>query len=159
MAIVEAPRTEAELLAALVSESNKDVAVLFGLTAANAPRHPSFCTSDWIRTDFDRGERYFIYRDGPDSLGCVAYEQPDSDTLYLNRLSVLPAFRHKGTGAELVNFVLDHARAQGASRVSVGIIAAHKVLKEWYLALGFVEGVTRSFDHLPFEVTYLQYRL
>lgn len=159
MSITQAPRTEAELLAAIVSESNKDVARQFGLTASTTPHHPSLCTSDWIRADYDRGERYFLFQQGKDTVGCVACEQPDAQTFYLNRLSVLPAWRHQGIGEKLVKHVLERARAQGVEQVSVGIIAAHTVLKRWYITLGFEEGVTRSFDHLPFEVTYLRYVL
>lgn len=159
MAIVEVPRTEAERLAAIVSESNKDVAVLFGLSGSNAPHHPSLCTSDWIRADYDRGERYFTYEDGKDLVGCVACERADEQTMYLNRLSVLPNWRHQGFGEQLVRHILELSCAEGATQVSVGIIADHSRLKNWYLQLGFEETGTRSFDHLPFDVTYLKFVL
>jgi len=32
----------------LVSESNRDVAIKFGLNAENCPKHPSFSTADWV---------------------------------------------------------------------------------------------------------------
>jgi hypothetical protein len=43
--------------------------------------------------------------------------------------------------------------------VSIGIIADHTILKNWYLKLGFIEGKTKSFDHLPFDVTFMSYDL
>ncbi|MCP3887838.1 MAG: GNAT family N-acetyltransferase [Desulfobulbaceae bacterium] len=38
--------------------------------------------------------------------GCVAFEQSDNDTAYLNRLSVSPGFRHKGIGSLLVRHII-----------------------------------------------------
>jgi N-acetylglutamate synthase-like GNAT family acetyltransferase len=92
-------------------------------------------------------------------MGCVAFEQPDSKTSYLNRLSVLPEHRCKGVGAKLVNHIFDYSKLKNIQSVSIGIIAAHITLKQWYLKLGFTEIETRTFDHLPFDVTYMQYKL
>jgi len=47
----------------------------------------------------------------------------------------------------------------GAAEVSVGIIAKHVELREWYRRLGFVESGSKAFSHLPFEVAYLCYDL
>ena len=91
--------------------------------------------------------------------GCVAFEQPDPDTAYLNRLSVLPNCRHRGGGATLVRFILDFAKTKNIKTVSIGIIAEHEVLKNWYLDLGFIEGDTQKFKHLPFDVKYMRYDL
>jgi hypothetical protein len=77
---------DAKIIAFLVSQSNKDIADKFGLTMENNPKHSSFCTKEWVLSDFDRGEEYFLCRRKSVNLGCVAFEQPDSKTSYLNRL-------------------------------------------------------------------------
>ncbi|MCV6589941.1 MAG: GNAT family N-acetyltransferase [Marinobacterium sp.] len=159
MSIYPASRTDAEQLARIISQANKDVAQQFGLNASNAPNHPSFCTSDWVRSDFDRGERYFFYHHQGKPVGCVAYEKASEETIYLNRLSVLPDWRHQRIGHDMVTFVLAQAREQGASKVSVGIIADHTLLLKWYQSQGFTRHTTRRFEHLPFDVTYLHYDL
>ena len=72
------------------------------------------------------------------------------------RLAVIPAQRRQGLGRALVGHALSQARARGARRVSTGIIAEHTELKEWYAKLGFMEGETKSFPHLPFRVCSME---
>jgi ribosomal protein S18 acetylase RimI-like enzyme len=150
---------DAGLIASIVSESNKDVACQFDITLENNPKHPSFYTRDWVLSDLNRGEEYFICCTNSAASGCVAFEQPDPDTAYLNRLSVLPKHRHHGIGAALVNHILEYSRLKDIKYVSIGIIAAHGVLKKWYSNLGFTEGETQNIDHLPFDVKYMRYKL
>lgn len=159
MEIVPAKTKDAEHIAFIVSEANKDVAELFKINMEKTPKHPSFCTKDWVLSDFKRGEEYFIYKEEGVVKGCVAFEQADSDTAYLNRLSVLPSYRHNGIGADLVRHILDYSEIKNLQIVSIGIIAEHEVLKNWYLDLGFIEGDTIKFEHLPFNVKYMRYEL
>ena len=159
MIIKKATRKQAGQIAGIVSESNKDVAKQFGLTFENNPKHPSFYNQDWVLSDLDRGEEYFLCEDNGVFIGCVAFEHPQPETAYLNRLSVLPEYRHNGVGAELVQYIIDYSRSKSINVVSIGIIASHQVLKEWYLSLGFVEVITQSIAHLPFDVTYMHFKL
>lgn len=159
MHIRNTTRDDAELLAMLISESNRDVAKRFGLNGDNCPKHPSFCTADWVLADFARGERYFILQDKETAVGCVAFESPCEGLAYLNRLSVLPGHRRKGAGEKLVRHVVALAQSSRIETLSIGIIAAHEDLKRWYVKLGFNEGETKTFPHLPFAVGYLAYRI
>jgi GNAT superfamily N-acetyltransferase len=157
LSILSATKKDADLIAAIIRSSHQDVARMFNLTRENNPKHPSFCRPDWVLADFQRGEEYFIGQTEDTPAGCVAFEQPDPATAYLNRLSVLPPYRHRGIGAALVHHVIDHARSKKVRIISIGIIAAHEVLKNWYADLGFAEKETRRFDHLPFDVTYMHF--
>ena len=157
--IIPATQENAGQIAALIREAHREVAQMFDLTRENNPKHPSFCTRDWVLADFQRGEEYFVCHTADTPAGCVAFEQPDAQTAYLNRLSVRPPYRHRGIGASLVGHILDYAHTKSVQIVSIGIIAAHEVLKNWYAGLGFVEKETRAFDHLPFDVTYMHYLL
>jgi len=159
MRIIQSKKEDAKKIAPIVSEANKDVAELFNITFENAPKHPSFYTPEWVLADFKRGEQYFLFIEGGVAKGCVAFEKPDSETAYLNRLSVLPGFRHNGIGTELVKFICNYSEAKKVKRVSIGIIAEHEVLKNWYLALGFIEGEMKKFEHLPFDVRFMRYEI
>jgi len=159
MTIVGSRRQDASQIAAIIRASHQDVAQMFNLTRDNNPKHPSFCTRDWVLADFKRGEEYFLYKIGGKATGCVAFEQPDPETAYLNRLSVVPPYRRRGIGAALVRHIIDYARSKQVRIVSIGIIAAHTTLKYWYAGLGFIEKDTRQFGHLPFDVTYMHYEL
>jgi diamine N-acetyltransferase len=159
MTIREATHEDLATIAMLVSESNKDVAVKFGLNAGNCPKHPSLCTESWIEADFARGETYFILEEDALPIGCVAYENPNAGLAYLNRLSVLPLHRNRGVGARLVQHIVQLARSASIYTISIGFIGEHTELQRWYRKLGFKDGETKRFPHLPFAVKYMIYPL
>jgi len=159
MEIRKATPKELSIIAMLISESNKDVALKFGINADNCPKHPSFCTADWVKTDFDRGEKYFVLEENTNPIGCVAYENPSTGLAYLNRLSVLPIHRNRSAGARLVKHIIQHAKTESIQKISIGVIAEHFELQRWYMSLGFKSGETKQFSHLPFSVIYMSYAL
>jgi GNAT superfamily N-acetyltransferase len=156
MAIRLATRDEAPRLAGIIRAAFRDVAERFGLTAETAPTHPSLCTAAWIEKALDRGGNYYLGEDGARPWGCVALERANPDVCYLERLAVLPEFRRKGLGKALVDRVLTEARALGARRVEIGIIADHRELRDWYLHLGFRAIKAVRFQHLPFAVIFME---
>jgi len=106
-----------------------------------------------------RGVQYFISFQNGNPIGCVGLERPSLDLCYLERLCVLPEMRGKHYGISLVQHALYHAALKGARKVSIGIIAEHIELKEWYKTLGFVEVETKGFPHLPFQVCFMVFKL
>ncbi|MBI5580977.1 MAG: GNAT family N-acetyltransferase [Deltaproteobacteria bacterium] len=159
MQIREANPEDLATIALLVSESNRDVAARFGLNAGNCPKHPSFCTKSWVEADFARGETYFILEQDSLPIGCVAYENSSDRLAYLNRLSVLPLHRNRGIGARLVRHIIQYARSMSVQTISIGVIGEHTELQRWYRKLGFKDGETKRFPHLPFSVKYMAYAL
>jgi GNAT superfamily N-acetyltransferase len=148
-----------EVLADIIQRSYQTVARSFNLTPDNCPRHPSNCTPEWIAHDLDRGVAYFLLSEHQYPVGCAALERADERTCYLERLAVLPEYRHNGQGEKLVNFIIEKARIYKADTLGIGIIEEQAVLKKWYEGLGFTATGTRKFDHLPFTVGFLQYDL
>ncbi len=159
MNIRECTLDDAATLAVIIAESNRDVAAKFGLDGDNCPKHPSFCTRDWIVADMDRAVRYFMLEKDDMPFGCVAYESPNAEMAFLNRLSVLPAHRKLGCGGLLVRHIIDMASSASVSTVSIGIIGEHLELQRWYAKLGFIGGESKHFPHLPFTVKYMTYTL
>jgi len=150
-------KEDTQVLAEIIQRSFRDVAERFGLTQENAPRHPSNCTVDWIRKDVERGVTYFAIENKNHVVGCVALERANTEVCYLERLAVLPDQRRRGFGKALVNHVLSESKLLGVNYVSIGIIAKQTELKNWYKGLGFVEGESKEFPHLPFRVTFMSY--
>ena len=157
--IREANSTDVSLLSGLIREAYREVADRFGLTLENCPKHPSNCTQEWIENDFGRGATYFILERSGEPVGCVGLEKANPQLYYLERLAVLPRSRRKGFGKALVDHIFVTARALGAKQVSIGIIAHDTELKRWYQRMGFVEEKTKTFEHLPFLVTFMTYGL
>jgi ribosomal protein S18 acetylase RimI-like enzyme len=151
----EADYHDLSLLANLIRDSYRDVAERFGLTSANCPKHPSNCTEGWIRKDFERGVAYYILERNSTPIGCVAFEKAARDLCYLERLAVSPAYRRNGFGKMLVEHICDQAKTRKISHISIGIIAEQTELKSWYRKMGFIEGETKEFSHLPFIVTFM----
>lgn len=150
---------DAPLLADLIRQAFADVARRFGLTPHNCPKHPSNCTQEWINGDQQRGAVYYILEVGAKAAGCVAMENAPHGMVYLERLAVLPAHRRAGLGNALLEHVIGKSRSSGADKVGIGIIAAQDELKDWYARRGFRETGTRQFEHLPFDVTFMEYTL
>ncbi len=159
MKIHMASPVEAKTLAQIIARANRSVARQFALDQDNAPAHPSFCTADWIRDGQNRGETYFILEAKGKDVGCVAYESPEPDVAYLNRLAVLPEFQGQGMGKKLVDHIIDQAKKDQKKTISIGIIKAHLELAAWYGALGFERTGTKEFDHLPFNVQFMAYTI
>jgi N-acetylglutamate synthase-like GNAT family acetyltransferase len=159
MIIREASSNDIAVIARLISESNQDVAIRFGLTANNCPKHPSFCSDAWVETDLARGARYFILEEDLTPIGCVAYENPSTGLAYLNRLSVLPTHRNRGIGARLVHHIIQLAQSACIQTITIGVISEHGDLQRWYRKLGFIDGKVKRFPHLPFSVKYMSYAI
>lgn len=157
--IREATPAETSRLVEIIRNSFQEVAVRFGLTEANCPKHPSNCQDDWITSAMAKGVRYFVLEDEDGSSGCVALEQATVEVCFLERLAVLPSRRRRGYGRALVDRVLAEAREGGAQRVEIGVIAAQMELRDWYRKIGFSDQRTTSFPHLPFDVLFMSLNL
>jgi N-acetylglutamate synthase-like GNAT family acetyltransferase len=155
--IRKATRKDVALLTDIIRNSFQDVAKRFGLTKENCPKHASNCEMDWIEKEMNRGVTYFILEEAGSASGCVALEKANNELSYLERLAVLPHQRKRSFGRMLVEHVLAEAKRSGVHSVSIGIIAQQKELKNWYQKIGFVEGETKEFAHLPFRVTFMSY--
>jgi ribosomal protein S18 acetylase RimI-like enzyme len=157
--IRQADSDDITVLSSLIRYSFRTVAERFNLTSENCPKHPSNCTEEWIQNDVFRGVVYYILECNGIPAGCAALEKAPPDLSYLERLAVLPEVRKRGFGKTLVNHVFDQAKDSGARQMSIGIVSDDIELKGWYRNIGFVEGETKEFTHLPFMVTFMTYEL
>ncbi len=161
--VTKAISSDAATIAEIISEANTDVAKKFDITVENNSKHPSFCTKDWVLNDMGKGEEYFLlqtnFQASQQAIGCIAFERKDNSTAYLNRLAVLPSCRNIGAGEQLVRYVLNLANENQHKYVSIGVIAEHTQLVNWYLKLGFISKNIKTFAHLPFNVQFMTYSL
>jgi ribosomal protein S18 acetylase RimI-like enzyme len=142
--------------ARVVRNAFRTVALELNLTRENNPTHPSFMTTGRLRADRDKGVNFFGLFSGDRQIGFIAVERADATLYYIERLAVLPKYRHRGYGQKLMEFAFEHIRVNGGKKVSIGIINEQTVLKDWYQGLGFEEVSTREFAHLPFTVCFME---
>lgn len=159
MKIRRATIQDAGILSGIIRRSYQTVADQFDLTINNCPKHPSNCVDAWVASDLERGIIYFLLVWDEKEIGCAALEKAGMDLCYLERLAVLPEYRNNGFGRKLVEHVFNEARQLGCAVVSIGMIAKQHELKNWYAKIGFKEGITKSFPHLPFDVTFMEFNL
>ena len=156
--IIKEITNESELRssARIVRNAFRTVALELNLTRENNPTHPSFMTTGRLRADRNKGVRFFglFLRDR--QIGFIAVEKADAALYYIERLAVLPKYRHQGYGQKLMQFAFEYIRANGGKKVSIGIINEQTVLKDWYKGFGFEEVSTREFAHLPFTVCFME---
>ena len=142
--------------ARVVRNSFKTVALDFNLTRENNPTHPSFMTTGRLRKERNRGVTLFGLFLADRQIGFIAIERADATLYYIERLAVLPEYRHRGYGARLMEFAFAYIKTNGGTKVCIGIINEQTVLKDWYKGLGFEEISTREFAHLPFTVCFME---
>jgi N-acetylglutamate synthase-like GNAT family acetyltransferase len=155
MIIRQANKSDIDVLISILRSSHRDVAKRLKLTKENCPKFLGFCAEQRVKSDFDKGVKYYILEQDNQPLGCIALEKASQDVCYLERLSVLPEHRKKGYGKMLVNHLFEQAGKIGIRRVEIGMISKDRKLKSWYEKLGFVQTGAKKFDHLTFEVAFL----
>lgn len=157
---IEQISSESELLLFLpvIQKSFKTVADELGFNETNAPTNPAFTTREKLSELMSKSECFGMY-EGDEPAGFFALEYPaDKPELYIERLCVMPEKRHNGYGRTALCLAADSARERGCERISIGIINENRVLKKWYIDFGFTETSVRKFEHLPFEVCFLEFR-
>ncbi|SMC48854.1 GNAT family N-acetyltransferase [Sporomusa malonica] len=153
--------TEQELIESIniIRESFLTVAGEFNLTSENAPTNPAFIEIRHLQKMREKGIVMLGVFCKTVQIGFVAIEKHKDNGFYMERLAVLPKYRHKGCGRQIVEYVTDYVADQGGDTVLIGVIDNHEILKAWYRKLGFTQSNVKHFTHLPFPVCYMEKRL
>ena len=143
----------------VIRDSFQTVTGQFGLTEENCPTHPAFMTAGQLEDMKDRGLKLFGLFSRGQQVGFIAVEKNEGGVFWIEKLAVLPSHRHHGFGEKLVGHAIDYIRENGGTKVSLGMIDEHTVLKDWYKGLGFRQTSARRFPHLPFTVCMMEKNL
>ncbi|MBO5324333.1 MAG: GNAT family N-acetyltransferase [Oscillospiraceae bacterium] len=133
------------------------VADEFGITAENAPRFTAFATDKMrIEWHFLHEKRpMFVYMMDGQIVGYYSLMMMENNACELNNLCVLPAYRHNGIGAQLLQHAFQYAKVQNCKVMNIGIVEENQVLRKWYESFGFVHTGTKKVDFFPFTCGYL----
>jgi len=144
-------------IGALIRLAFADVAEAFHLTPTNCPKHPSFLSDSDMLEPLARPGAICLGALSDNLLvGFVAIWPKGRGVYELTRLCVLPEHRHAGLGTQLVDIAVQRAKAQGAQKIEIGIIAANERLKHWYEGHGFRATTEREYAYLPFTVCEME---
>lgn len=89
-------------------------------------------------------------------VGYVALSKESNNVFELHNLAVLPEYRHKGYGKQLLDYCKMQAKKLCGNKITIGIIKENTVLKDWYSENGFVSNVTEKFDNQPTTVEFME---
>ena len=140
----------------VIADSFQTVAVELNLSKDNCPTHPSFVTLQQLNEMKRKGLKLFGLFENDMQIGFVAAEKKKHKIYNIEKLAVLPEYRHKGYGGKLLGMTEDYVKNAGGEKLSIGIINEHTVLKKWYETKGFKETVVMKFEHLPFTVCFME---
>jgi len=145
----------------IIRNSFLTVANDLGLTPDNCPANPAFMSAEKLEQLPAFFRELFLFLEESIPVGFVAIErsQTEADVFYIEKLSVLPEYRHKGYGKKLMEFARERVLKLGGKKISLGIVDENKVLKNWYGEFGYQETGKRKFDHLPFTVCFMNKEL
>jgi ribosomal protein S18 acetylase RimI-like enzyme len=146
---------EVELCADVIRNGFATVANEFGLTLENCPTNGAFMSAERLKSEIKKGNFMYVLCEGDKITGFMELEKINENRVELQKITVLPAYRHNGYGKKMLDFARKQASELGGSCLTIGIIEENTVLKEWYVKNGFVHSGTRVFDHLPFTVGFL----
>lgn len=141
----------------VIRESFATVAKEFGFTEENAPRFTAFATTkERLEWHLDGEHRsMYGYFDGEKLIGYYSLLVKENGECELNNLCVLPDYRHKKIGGQLLKNAFQNARNMNCRKMNIGIVEENQLLRKWYEDYGFYHIGNEKFDFFPFTCGYL----
>ncbi len=140
----------------VIRKSFQSVADEFGLTPENCPTNGAFMPLERLANDYNNGDKMYARYEKTNIIGFVQLSKKENGIFVLEKLTVLPEYRHKGYGGQLICFAKKKVSELGGSMITIGIIEENTRLKDWYAQNGFVHTGTRILPHLPFTVGFME---
>mgnify|MGYP000501982037 FL=1 len=145
----------------VIKESFATVAKEFGFTVENAPRFTAFATTE-VRLKhqlLEENRPMYAFYDNENIVGYYSLLVQDNNECELNNLSVIPAYRHRGIGEELLKHAFKIAKELNCNKINIGIVEENNVLRKWYESFEFIHIGTQKFDFFPFTCGYMEKNL
>ena len=124
----------------VIKESFATVAKEFGFTVENAPRFTAFATTeDRLKHQLlEENRPMYAFYDNENIVGYYSLLVQDNNECELNNLSVIPAYRHRGIGEELLKHAFKIAKELNCNKINIGIVEENNVLRKWYESFEFI---------------------
>ena len=152
------PDQDLSLVISVLNEAHGTVAKEFGFTIETNPTNAAFIDERQLRAQIHKGIELFLLTLNGIGIGCIAIEKSSKeiDSYYIEKVSILPAYRHQGYGLRMMEFATEKIRIYGGKWVSIALIDSNEVLKKWYSKQGFEMTGIKDFPQLPFRVCFMK---
>lgn len=153
-----APEQDLSTIVKVLNLSHGTIARDFNFTKEDNPTNNAFIDEKTLREQLNNGIELYGLKMNNRLVGCIAIEKSkrEPDTYYIEKVSVLPEFRHQGIGVRLMDFATAKIKDAGGQIISIALIDSNTKLKKWYLSQGFIETGFKDFEHLPFRVCFMR---
>jgi len=132
------------------------VAIEFGLTEENCPdRGRANLPFDKLVAEFENSILMYGYFLEEKIVGFISIKFSNG-VCKLNDIIILPEYRQKGYGKELLDFCINKATELSADRIILSMIDDNQKLKNWYVKNGFINVGFKKFKKAPFTVGYME---
>ena len=98
-----------------------------------------------------KGLKMYWYKTDDNIVGCAGYSYYKEDIYFIERLAILPEYRHLGVGKKLMKYVENKIKDIGGKIVEIHVVDKNIVLREWYKKLNYVEIRIDEIKTLPFN--------
>lgn len=145
----------------VIRESFATVADELGFTVENAPGFTAFATTEEkldYQLNVENRHMYAFYINN-NIVGYYSLLLQENNEYELSNLCVIPSYRHKGIGEELLENAFNAAKDLNCKKINIGIVEENEVLRKWYEKFGFVHTRTQKFDFFPFTCGYMEKEL
>jgi len=149
---------ELNACAEIIRESFSTVAKTFNLTEENCPSNGAFIKAERLILEMSKGNIMYGLFYNSSLIGFVELEDKGAGRFELEKLAVLPTYRHQGYGTILLDYAIKTVNEMRGETITIGIIEQNTILKSWYLKHGFAHTGTKEFPHLPFLVGFMELR-
>ena len=140
----------------IIRESFASVAKEFSITEENCPNRTSFISMKNLEYHAKNNYKMYGYFINDNLIGYVSLENKGDGIFELRNLAVLPEYRHKGIGKQILDFCKVKVKEFDGNKITLGIIEENAILRNWYAANGFLHTGTKTFEHLPFITGYME---
>jgi GNAT superfamily N-acetyltransferase len=157
MQIVLAGEKDAELIAAIIQKSYQQQAAQLNLNPVQHHNYAGFETEDKCQARLRSGDYVCLAYVDDRAIGTISYQLafPGAQKGYIKRFAVLPPYRGRDYGRQLMHHAEMGLLALGAARAEISIVAQFKPLYEYYLTLGYQKFEQRNVPNLPFGVIFM----
>ena len=150
--------SELDKCAEVLRTSFATVAAEFGLTKENMPGSAAFIQTERLVADKEKGIVMYVLEENDVMVGFVALNNKGDNVFELQSLNMVPAYRHKGYGKQLVDFCKEEVKKQGGTKISGGIIGQNVRAIDWFVGTnGFVHLGTREIPNMPISIASLEF--
>ncbi|WP_461257280.1 GNAT family N-acetyltransferase [Treponema sp. R80B11-R83G3] len=129
--------TDSKVITGIINKAFMTVALQYGFTKETVQRFPAFIGADIIEKQLIDGLKMYGYKIDEQMVGCVGYSYYKEQTYIIERLAVLPDYRHLGIGKKLMAFIENQIKEKGGKISEIHVIDMNEILVEWYKKLNY----------------------